>query len=153
MIEFDDPGLLIGPYYRVVHGLNKPKLAALRNLLSTLFSAIAAPQSSPHELDHAVAAVARRQVALGVVEQGSGPVLLTPNDDTVPEPDPHATPADQARAVEANVLQELLFKPIIGNEFPDFVAYVHDPVEAMEMLLQKMGKTASNGAFLMSIGS
>ena len=28
-----------------------------------------------------------------------------------------------------------------------------DPVEAMEMLLQKMGKTASNGAFLMSIGS
>jgi len=28
-----------------------------------------------------------------------------------------------------------------------------DPVESMEMLLQKMGKTASNGAFLMSIGS
>jgi transcription termination factor Rho len=28
-----------------------------------------------------------------------------------------------------------------------------DPVESMEMLIQKMGKTASNGAFLMSIGS
>ena len=142
MIEFDDPGLLIGPYYRVVHGLSKPKLAALRNLLSTLFSAIAAPQSSPHELDHAVATVARRQVALGVVEQGSGPVLLTPNDDVVPEPDPHATPADQARAVEANVLQELLFKPIIGNEFPDFVAYVHDPVEAMDMVASGDGQIA-----------
>ena len=28
-----------------------------------------------------------------------------------------------------------------------------DPVESMEMLIQKMSKTASNGAFLMSIGS
>ena len=28
-----------------------------------------------------------------------------------------------------------------------------DPVESMEMLIQKMGKTTSNGAFLMSIGS
>ena len=28
-----------------------------------------------------------------------------------------------------------------------------DPVESMEMLIQKMSKTTSNGAFLMSIGS
>jgi uncharacterized protein (DUF1015 family) len=136
MIEFDDPGLLIGPYYRVVHGLDDVKLGALRNLLATLFTATAtaAPESGPIELDRAVANLADQQVALGIVEQGGGPVLLTPNDSVIPTPDPAAAPAEQARAVEANVLQELLFKPVMGDAFPENVAYVHDPAEAMRMI-------------------
>jgi uncharacterized protein (DUF1015 family) len=134
MIEFGDPGLLIQPYYRVVHGLDDAKLAALRNLLATLFISTAAPESGPFEFDHAVANLASRQVALGIVEPGGGPVLLTPNDDAIPSPDPAATPAEQAKAVEANVLQELLFRPVMGDAFPENVAYVHDPVEAMAMI-------------------
>jgi uncharacterized protein (DUF1015 family) len=41
---------------------------------------------------------------------------------------------EQAKAVEANVLQELLFRPVMGDTFPDNVAYVHDPVEAVRMV-------------------
>ena len=142
MIAFDDPGLLIMPYYRVVHGLDDRKLAEMRNLLSTLFIATAAPQSGPFELDAAVANLARQQVALGVVDQANGAVLLTPADDTMPVPDPTLSPAEQARSVEANVLQEMLFKPVMGDAFPDYVAYVHDPVEAMEMVASGAGQIA-----------
>ena len=134
LISFDDPGLLIGPYYRVVHGLDEQQLAQMRNLLATLFTAIPVTDPSPAELDAAVANLAQDQVALGVVEQGKTPLLLTPADNAVPAQDPTLTPPEQAKAVEANVLQELLFRPVMGDAFPEYVAYVHDPVEAMRMV-------------------
>jgi uncharacterized protein (DUF1015 family) len=134
LISFDDPGLLIQPYYRVVHGLDDQKLGQMRNLLATLFTAIPAVDPAPAELDAAIANLAQDQVALGVVEQGKAPVLLTPADDTVPAPDATLPPLEQAKAVEANVLQELLFRPVMGDKFPENVAYVHDPVEAARMV-------------------
>jgi uncharacterized protein (DUF1015 family) len=134
LISFDDPGLLIQPYYRVVHGLDDQKLGQMRNLLATLFTAIPAVDHAPAELDAAIANLAQDQVALGVVEQGKAPVLLTPADDTVPAPDATLPPLEQAKAVEANVLQELLFRPVMGDKFPENVAYVHDPVEAARMV-------------------
>jgi uncharacterized protein (DUF1015 family) len=134
LISFDDPGLIIQPYYRVVHGLDDQKLGQMRNLLGTLFTAIPAIDSAPAELDAAIANLAQDQVALGVVEQGKAPVLLTPADNAVPVPDWTLPPLEQAKAVEANVLQELLFRPVMGDKFPENVAYVHDPVEAARMV-------------------
>jgi uncharacterized protein (DUF1015 family) len=134
LISFDDPGLLIAPYYRVVHSLSDEKLAQMQNLLSTWFTAIPATESGPAELDAAIANLAQDQVALGIVEPGKTPLLLTPADDAVPAQDPTLTPLEQAKAVEANVLQELLFKPVMGDAFPEYVAYVHDPAEAMRMV-------------------
>jgi uncharacterized protein (DUF1015 family) len=134
LISFDDPGLVIQPYYRVVHGLDNQKLEQMRNLLATLFMAIPAVDLTPTGLDAAIANLAQNQVVLGVVEQGKAPVLLAPADDTVPAPDATLTPLEQAKAVEANVLQELLFRPVMGDTFPDNVAYVHDPVEAVRMV-------------------
>ncbi len=134
LISFDDPGLLILPYYRVVHGLDDQKLGEMRNLLTTLFTAIPAVDPAPAELDAAVANLAQDQVALGIIERGKAPLLLTPADDTVPAPDHSLTPLEQAKSVEANVLQELLFRPVMGDAFPENVAYVHDPVEAARMV-------------------
>ncbi len=142
LISFDDPGLLILPYYRVVHGLDDEKLAQIQNRLATLFTSIPALDSTPAELDAAVANLAQDQVAFGVIEYGKVPLLLTPADDTVPAPDPMLTPLEQAKAVEANVLQELLFRPVMGDMFPENVAYVHDPVEAARMVESGEGQIA-----------
>lgn len=68
--------------------------------------------------------------------------MLTPADPSVPTPNPEASPQEQARAVEANVLQELLFRPVMGAAFPEYVAYVHDPEEAFRMVRNGDGQIA-----------
>lgn len=142
LIAFDDPGLLIQPYYRVVHGLDDRQLGEMRNLMATLFTPSPSGVTSPDELDTVVANVAQDQVALGIVEPGKPSVILTPSDDTVPAPDAGGAPDEQARAVEANVLQELLFRPVLGDSFPDYVAYVHDPADAIRMVDEGEGQIA-----------
>jgi uncharacterized protein (DUF1015 family) len=142
LIAFDDPGLLIQPYYRVVHSLDDASLGKLRDLLSTLFRAQVIAVSGASSLDEAVAMAGRGQVALGVVEQGKPPALLTPADGTVPTPDAAASPTQQAAAVEANVLQEMLFRPVMGDSFPDYVAYEHDGAEALAMVERGEGQMA-----------
>ena len=142
LIAFDDPGLLIQPYYRVVKGLDDRKLGELRDLMATLFEASPAGVTTPTELDAAVASAAREQVAFGVMETGKPWAVLTPGAVEVPTTNAAAPPAEQARAVEANVLQEMLFQPVMGDAFSDNVAYVHDPDEAARMVEDGEGQIA-----------
>jgi uncharacterized protein (DUF1015 family) len=142
LISFDDPGLLIQPYYRVVHGLDDTTLALLKDRMAKLFKAAPVKGATPDDLDKRVAEEGAKGVVLGVVQAGEEPSLLTPADSAVPTPDRGASPNEQAKAVEANVLQELLFKPIIGASFPQHVAYVHDPEEAFRMVHDGEGQIA-----------
>jgi uncharacterized protein (DUF1015 family) len=142
LIAFDDPGLMIQPYYRVLHGLDERQLGEIRNLLASLFTPSPSGVTSATELDAVVADVAQNQVAFGVVEPGKPSVILTPSDDTVPAPDAAGAPEEQARAVEANVLQEMLFRPVLGDAFADYVAYVHDPADAIQMVDEGEGQIA-----------
>lgn len=142
LISFDDPGLLILPYYRVVHDLDDRRLAKMRELLRTLFTSVPAIDYGPSDLDAVIAELSQNQVVLGVVEQGEAPLLLTPADPSVPVPDPMKNPMGQASAVEANVLQELLFRPVMGDAFPDYVEYVHDPAQAIRMVESGEGQIA-----------
>lgn len=144
LISFDDPGLLIQPYYRVVHGATAAQTAKLNALLSLYF--VSRPSGTPPgdaaQLDAVVAALGQGQTALGVVERGKPPRVLTPANDVIPEPDPDAPPETQARSVEAFVLQEMLLRPVFGDEFAEHVAYVHSGAEAMAMAEENEGRTA-----------
>ena len=148
LIDFDDPGLLIRPYYRVVHGLDDAQLGQLRALLDRYFTAKPAETHGTTAaaldlaLDVAVADAARSHVALGVIDRGSQPMILTPASPDVPTPDEDAAPAEQAKAVEAFVLQGLLFEPVMGDRVPDHVAYVHDGQRALEMVERGEGQIA-----------
>ena len=144
LIAFDDPGLVIQPYYRVVHGLAADELGRLRELLQALFAArpLGANAVQPGALDRAVAEAGRGRVALGVFEAGKKPEVLMPSSDLVPNADPALPPEARAKAVEAFVLQELLFRPVMGDAFPAHVAYVHDPAEAMDMVERGDGQMA-----------
>ena len=144
MIDFEDPGLLIAPYYRVVHSASPEQLQQLRDLLAKLFVSRSpgAKMGQANALHAVVATVGQSQVALGVVQQGSDPSLLTPANDIVPEPDPTDPPDLQVRSVEAFVLQEMLFRPVFGDAFPQHVAYVHEGGEAMDMVQRGDGQIA-----------
>ena len=144
LIGFDDPGLLILPYYRVVRNATPVQLAKLRDILSLYFVArpagVAAEDASA--LDAVVATLGQGQVTLGVVDKGRPLQVLTPANDIIPEPDPEATPQTQVRSVEAFVLQEMLLRPVFGDAFPDHVAYVHEGEQAMEMVERGDGQVA-----------
>ena len=144
LIGFDDPGLLILPYYRVVRNATPAQLAKLRDILSLYFVArpagVAAGDASA--LDAVVATLGQGQVTLGVVDKGRPLQVLTPANDIIPEPDPEATPQTQVRSVEAFVLQEMLLRPVFGDAFPDHVAYVHEGEQAMEMVEHGDGQVA-----------
>ena len=144
LIGFDDPGLLILPYYRVVRNATPAQLAKLREILSLYFVArpagVAAGDASA--LDAVVATLGQGQVTLGVVDKGRPLQVLTPANDIIPEPDPEASPQTQMRSVEAFVLQEMLLRPVFGDAFPDHVAYVHEGEQAMEMVERGDGQVA-----------
>ena len=144
LIGFDDPGLLILPYYRVVHNATPAQLAKLREILSLYFVArpagVAAGDASA--LDAVVATLGQGQVTLGVVDKGRPLQVLTPANDIIPEPNPEASPQTQMRSVEAFVLQEMLLRPVFGDAFPDHVAYVHEGEQAMEMVERGDGQVA-----------
>ncbi|MCH8973545.1 MAG: DUF1015 domain-containing protein [Chloroflexi bacterium] len=144
LIDFDDPGLLIQPYYRVVHGLDDARLGELRALLKRYFSATPATVrgTTAAALDATVAEAARGQVALVVVDGSKRPALLKPTSADVPAPDARADAAEQARAVEAVILQEMLFRPVMGERVAEYVAYVHDGPQALEMVASGEGQIA-----------
>ena len=57
-------------------------------------------------------------------------------------PDTRADGAEQARAVEAGILQEMLFRPVMGERVAEHVAYVHDGRQALEMVASGEGQIA-----------
>ena len=144
LIAFDDPGLAILPYYRVTRGATAAQTAKLNDLLSLYF--VSRPSGTPPgdagQLDAVVAALGQGQTALGVVERGKPPRVLTPANDIIPEPDPDAPPETQARSVEAFALQEMLLRPVFGDGFAEHVAYVHDGADAMAMTERGDGQMA-----------
>ena len=144
LVAFDDPGLLIQPYYRVVHGASPAQMAKLDHLLAFYFVSrpSGTPPGEPGQLDAVVATLGQGQTVLGVVRQPQPPQLLTPANDIIPEPDPEAPPETQVRSVEAFVLQEMLFRPVFGDAFPEHVEYVHDGAEAMAMVERGEGQVA-----------
>ncbi len=144
LVAFDDPGLLIQPYYRVLHGASQTQMEKLDQVLSFYF--VSRPSGTPPgesaQLDAVVATLGQGQTVLGVVRQGRPAQVLTPANDIIPEPDPEDPPETQVRSVEAFVLQEMLFRPVFGDDFPDHIAYVHDGAEAMAMVERGEGQVA-----------
>ena len=144
LIDFDDPGLLIRPYYRVVHGLDAGRMRKLRGLLDGRFVSEAAnvPGQAAAAFDLAVAEAGEGRVALGVAERDKPLVVLTLAGDAVGPPASDGPPAEQARSVEAFVLQETLFRPVMGDTVAEHVAYVHDGQEALDMVARGDGQMA-----------
>ena len=69
-------------------------------------------------------------------------MLLTPEGNAVPSPDATASAQDQALAVEAVVLQEMVFRAVLGDSFPDYVIYVHDGADALRVVESGQGQMA-----------
>lgn len=130
LIDFDDPGLLVLPYYRMVGGLTPSAFTALRNRLLEVFYATSFPEqpSTPEALDGAVATHGKGTLALGILGlEGEGPHLLMLQQAA-------ATRTDALQNVEGWVLREEVLAPVLGEAAERYTTYTHDPREAWDLV-------------------
>lgn len=144
-IDLADPGLVIMPYHRVVHGLSPMAFSALRDRIQQVFftQPVAVSLSSPAPLEALVAQQGAHGPALGLVgPHGEGPYLLTPGAATLVDRYAREAPAAAVREVEAWLLQEVLLRPVLGDGFADHVTYTHDGAAALAQVRAGEGQLA-----------
>ena len=133
LIEFDDPGLIVLPYHRVVGGLTGGLLAQLNERFLRLFDVN--PQGLPsvttaEGLLEQVVSLGIDAKVLGVLgPPGQSPRLLALKKEVDwQEWGPLAVS-------EAWILEEQVLKPVLGELLQDRVTYIHDHGQAMEQTL------------------
>ena len=122
LIEFDDPGLVLLPYHRVVGRLAAGTLAAIKEKLTGLFDVqpVSAGQSVDELLDR-VHTLGRQGHALAVVGlERSGPSLLTLRQEV------DWRQWGELAVSEAWILEEQVIKPVLGEAINQHVDYTHD---------------------------
>ena len=137
LIEFDDPGLLVLPYHRVVSGLASEMLAQLQERLLQLFGVNPSglPSIEPGDRDTAdglleqVIKLGDDAKALGVLgPAGENPRLLSLKKEV------NWQEWGPLAVSEAWILEEQVLKPVLGDLLQDRVTYIHDHEQAMEQV-------------------
>ena len=136
LTEFDDPGLQLLPYHKVIGGLSSAQLAGLQERLLELFEAEPvdlADCGGIEGLAEVVIERGRQRHTIGVVGEVVGPGDSATNLLTL------RSGIDWrdwgALAVsEAWVLDEQVIKPLLGDAMPRHLDYSHDAAAAAAMV-------------------
>ena len=132
LIEFDDPGLMVLPYHRVVGGLAPAKLAELRQRLDELFEAqpVESSLDDNHEaLLERLAQWDSEHKVMGMVgSQGEKASILTLRP-----------PVDwrdwgPLAVAESWILEEQVLKPVLGEATQEHVSYSHGHQAALDQV-------------------
>ena len=129
LIGFDDPGLMVLPYHRVLGGLDPETLGRVRDGLHSAFDVQPYPGGDYLDLDgflDEIELLGRDGLVLGMIDQAAGVFaqLLTIKAEVVP-----AAWGDLGRS-EAWILEEQVLRPILGDSLREHIDYVHDGAEA-----------------------
>ena len=132
LIEFDDPGLMVLPYHRVLKGMDGPVMERFQDQLGQLFDSQAIELSGSNAPGDLLEEVVRRSETGRVVGLiGPGPntcrVLTLKDGIDWRSWGPLATS-------EAWILEEKVLKPVLGDDLSDQVNFVHDHEEAWEQV-------------------
>ena len=132
LVEFEDPGLVVLPYHRVVGGLDSDALTRLWDQMDRVFATepfATGPQAAPEEFLTVIETRGRNELILGVVKPGNERAnLLTIRPEAVPwERGPIAS-------FEAWTLEEAVLKPVLGDSLDRHVTWIHDAHEAIGRL-------------------
>ena len=132
LIEFDDPGLMVLPYHRVVGGLPPAKLAELRQRLDELFESQpveSGPDDNHDPLLDRVAQWGSEHKVVGLVgPQGENASILTLR------PQVDWRDWGPLAVAESWILEEQVLKPVLGASIQEHVSYSHEPQAAVDQV-------------------
>jgi len=129
LIGFDDPGLAVLPYHRLVGGLSPDRLSQVRERLDRMFERRPISLTGDQRADNLVEEVARHgrdRHALGLVgpeEEGAFLLALREGVDWR-QWGPQAVS-------EAWILEEQVLKPVLGDATLDHLGFIHDHTAAL----------------------
>ena len=130
LIEFDDPGLMVLPYHRVVGGLTAAKLAELRQRLDELFDSQPVESSLDDNHDALLERLAQwgsEHKVVGIVEGEEASFLtLRPQVDW--------RDWGPLGVAESWILEEQVLKPVLGDSTQDHVSYSHEHQTAIDQV-------------------
>ena len=132
LIEFNDPGLLVLPYHRVIGGLSPRLLAGLRERLHQLFEARpvgSGTDGGPEFLLERVAHQSHAGKVMGLVgPPGEDSCLLTLREEV------NWRQWGPLAVAESWILEEQVLKPVLGESTAEYVSYSHDHQAALEQV-------------------
>ena len=130
LIEFDDPGLMVLPYHRVVGGLPPAKLAELRQRLNELFDSQpveSSPDDNHDALLERLAQWGSEHKVVGMVEGEEASILtLRPQVDW--------RDWGPLGVAESWILEEQVLKPVLADATQDHVSYSHEHQTAIDQV-------------------
>ena len=140
LVDFEDPGLAVLPYHRVVKGLDPKSLDKLWSRLEGVFTKEPASQnsnSSPEGLLDEVEKRGKETLSLGALAPArGGGYLLTLRPEAAPKG------LGPKALFEAWLLEELILRPVLGDSLDHHVDWVHDLKEVGESLARGDGQVA-----------
>ncbi len=132
LIGFDDPGLAVLPYHRLVGGLSPDRLRQIQERLHRLFEPRPITLTGDHRADGLVDEVAqhgRDRLAMGLMgPECEGPFLLTLREGI------DWRQWGPLAVSEAWILEEQVLKPVLGDTTLDHLGFIHDHTEALEQV-------------------
>lgn len=132
LTEFDDPGLQLLPYHKVIGGLSGAQLAALQERLEELFAAAPvalADCGGAEGLAELVVDRGRAGHTIGMVGPGDSAASLLTLRAEIDWRNWGALAVS-----EAWTLDEQVIKPLLGDAMSDHVDYSHDAASAAAMV-------------------
>ena len=121
LIEFDDPGLLLLPYHRVLGGLSPDQLKDVRDRMDEVFEARAFhPDITPQEAANEVARIGENTHCFGVFWSDAPPSIHTIRGGVDWEA------WGQLAVSEAWVLQDKILAPVLGDALVEHIDYSPD---------------------------
>ena len=130
LISFDDPGLMVLPYHRVVGGLDEAGLARVEEALLDIFDERPFPVSQEggglEDLLEEIEVRGRSQLMMGLLDPrpGRGYRLLSLKRGS------EAEGSGPLARSEAWVLEQRVLRPVLGDSLSPGLDYLHDVDEA-----------------------
>ena len=130
LIEMNDPGLMLLPYHRLIGGLDPHLLGKIQDRLNELFDMYPFSRDAEWDIEALLEEIeerGREGPIVGILGPGGeGPYLLTLRDTG------NLKKRGPISSFEGWILEEMVFKQVLGDSGAHNLTWVHDAANAVE---------------------
>lgn len=130
LIAFEDPGLLVLPYHRMLGGLSPDQFSEVERRLGEIF------QAAPIKGDTPLDAESAAREAAGGVGDGHAMVMVGPDSESPAlltlRPEVNWRDWGPLAVAEAWILEEKVLRPVLGDATLAHLGFIHSQQEAVE---------------------
>ena len=139
LVDFDDPGVIVQGYHRIVHTLDENASKNLWSRIREMFDIHRLDSQASNDIGKVLEEIqykGKSNYCMGLLTAEEPPLILSLRTKFIPEN------MEPMSCLEAWLLEELLLKPILGSNLEQHVSWIHDPEEAAQQTNAELGSLA-----------